>query len=303
MPAASGAGGPTSVAGSSGLDPVVVRWVRWLRRVVGRLGRGRRGGGRGRGGRRRFRRRRGRDRRGWRRRRPAGGPLRGRCDGAGASTVVIGSRRWSSAGLHWSTGIVRDRRRGRVLGVDGIRNRVAITAAAADRPPMLTSMAGLRPSVDRPAGVRGGPTGAADRSGQGRPRGSAGAGGARHRSPRCGSRGHPERRPGCRGARAAGRVPGLGRRRTTGSHRSRRRAGIPGASTVGIRAWAAPVAVTPAGCSDSAAPLAIAFFGSASTATGRPSCSETSSDDQRDPRRATDQQHRRELVRVPARPS
>ena len=37
----------------------------------------------------------------------------------------------------------------------------------------------------------------------------------------------------------------------------------------------APVAEIPAGVSDSAAPFAIAFFGSASTATGRPSCSDT----------------------------
>jgi hypothetical protein len=32
-----------------------------------------------------------------------------------------------------------------LLGVDGTRNSVAITATAADSPPMLTSMAGLRP--------------------------------------------------------------------------------------------------------------------------------------------------------------
>src|SRR5262245_37664404 len=55
----------------------------------------------------------------------------------------------------------------------------------------------------------------------------------------------------------------------------------PCSATIGPLLWPrgaggyAPVAEAPAGVSDSAAPIAIAFFGSASTATARPSCSDT----------------------------
>ena len=182
-----------------------------------------------------------------------------------------------------------------LLGSDGSRNRVAMTAAAADTPPILTSIAGLRPDGGA-LRTAGGALGVHGRSGDGgrggAPIAGGGAGllvmrwvtGAANCGPGAATRRGPlPLTPGPCWAAYQGMAP------VAAACRAPSRGGD-------TRAGIAPVAVTPTGCSDSAAPLAIAFFGSASTATGRPSCSETSCGDQRDPRRAADQQHRRQLV-------
>ena len=144
------------------------------------------------------------------------------------------------------------------------------------RRPVLLRPGGSIPGVDeptwarRPAGRRGQPTG-------GHRRGRPGRGTTGGRHPRPESAAPPGR---------------AGRPLTAGWPTW---AAAPPAATGGIEA--AGQVMLGFGATARAAPLAIAFFGSASTATGRAELLGHQLRDQRDPGRAADQQHRRELLR------